>query len=185
MNRSTPPPPKRRLRHRARCRPAPHRPILRPAFTVVELAATSVLLLVCIIGFAQLFSTTVDQRHSGASVRQATDLAQNVLEELSGLDPQTLRDASFDQEPFRLLARRTLSDGQIAFQVRQVEPVATDDVKVEPSKMPQGPPLDVLTVTVSWDFGKGRPHRNVSLSYMIPTPVRTSTQTPTEGGPEQ
>jgi len=133
----------------------------RKGFTVVEIAAAIALLAVCAVAFAQLVALVVSERTSGRTLRMANDQVQNVLEYVSGTEPEKLVTGDFDKTPFESLIERSLPDGKIAFETKPFEP---DSV--------------LLTVTVSWNDGDQRPRREVAMFRLLHLSTPSASENP-------
>ena len=117
----------------------------RRAFTLIEVSAATVLLLVCAVSLAQLVALAASERTAERTRRTAVDQLHNVMEYLAATEPEKIITGDFDKTPFDSLIERSLPDGQITFETKTIE-------------------NNVLwTITVSWSDGEKRPRKAVSM----------------------
>ena len=119
---------------------------IKQGFTLIEVTAAMALLAVCAVSFAQLVALTTSERVAERTRRTATDQLQNVLERLAAVEPEKLTVGDFDKTPFESLIERSLPDGKIVFDTKNIE---SGNV--------------IFTVTVSWSDGKKRPQKSVTM----------------------
>ena len=118
----------------------------RRAFTLIEVSAATVLLLVCAVSLAQLVALAASERIADRSRRTAIDQLQNVMEFIAASEPKEFVVDDFDKTPFDALIERSLPGGTIMFETKTME---NNNV--------------LWTITVSWSDGEKRPRKTVSM----------------------
>jgi len=118
----------------------------KSAFTLVEVSAAIVVLLICAVSLAQLVALAASERISERTRRTAIDQLQNVMEYLAATEPEKLIAGNFDKAPFESLIKRSLPDGKITFETKTVENNNA-----------------IWTITVSWSNGEKRPRKSVTM----------------------
>jgi len=115
----------------------------RTGFTFVEVTAAIAVLVVCGILFAQLVALSASERAKERTRQLAVDQVQNIMERIGA---ERFDWEGFDKEAAESLIERSLPEGKIVF----------DTKEIEHDRM-------ILTITVSWCNGKGKPRREVAM----------------------
>ena len=118
----------------------------RSAFTLIEVSAATVLLLVCAVSLAQVVALAASERTAERTRRTAVDQLQNVMEFLAATESEKIIAGDFDKTPFDSLIERSLPDSQIMFETKTIE---NNNV--------------LWTITVSWSDGEKRPRKTISM----------------------
>jgi len=121
----------------------------RTAFTLIEVSAAIVLLMVCMVSLAHIVALAASERIAERTRRTAVDQLQNVMERLAAAEPKTLAAGEFDKTPLESLIERSIPDGKIVFETKTVE----NNV--------------IWTVTVSWSDGEKRPRKEVAMFRVL------------------
>ena len=122
----------------------------RPGFTLIEVSAALAVLATCIIAFAYLVTLTTSERTAERTRQTAVDQMQNVLERLAAEPPEKLAAGNFDKTAIKSLFERSLPDGKVLFDTKNIEP---DGV--------------VFTITVSWGNGNKRHRSEVAMFRLL------------------
>jgi len=123
----------------------------RPGFTLIEVSAAIALLAACAVAFVYLVILTASERTAERTRQMAVDQVQNILERLATVPPEQLAAGDFDKSAAESLIARSLPDGKIVFDAKQIEP---DGI--------------VFIITVSWSDGENRPRREVAMFRLLP-----------------
>jgi Tfp pilus assembly protein PilV len=126
----------------------------RTAFTLVEVTAAMVLLMVCMVSLAHIVAMAASERIAERTRRTAVDQLQNVMERLSIIEPKQLAAGEFDKTPFESLIERSIPDGNIAFETKAMD-TNNDGGNV------------IWIVTVSWNDSERRPRKEVAMFRLL------------------
>ena len=124
----------------------------RYGFTLIEISAAIALLAVCMTAFAQLVVLITSERVAERVRQTAVDQIQNVLERLAVLPTEKLATDDFDKTAAESLIARSLPDGKIIFDIKEIDPNSV-----------------VFAVTVSWSNGEKRPRKEVAMFRLLTT----------------
>jgi len=122
----------------------------RHGFTLVEISAAIALLAVCAIAFAQLVALSASERVAERTRQTAVDQMQNVMERLAVLPTEKLAAGDFDKTAAESLIERSLPDGKIVFDIKEIDPNSV-----------------VFAVTVSWSDGEKRPRKETAMFRLL------------------
>lgn len=132
-------------------------------FTIIEISATVILLLCCLVVFSQLAVFVSMQRGMARNRQAALDQLTNVVEQLAEVPDESLLKQDFDSTRFQELTERILPEGKIEFSL-QPDSLQPDSSHTDSNTSVQ---TKVFRITISWSEGSNRPRAEMSIHRFL------------------